>query len=304
MSLLEVRELTKTFGSKTSVDSISFTLEPHTATALIGPNGAGKTTTMSMITGLLAPSSGTVLLEGSSNIRQHIGFLPQYPKFYPWLTALEYVEMVAGLSHVPKREIKARSKQVLQYVGLEKDMNSLTSTFSGGMKQRLGIAQAIVHQPKLLLLDEPVSALDPIGRAEVMELLKLLQQQTTILYSTHILNDAEKMTDQVLFMKQGKLVEQGSLTDIQLRHADPKYAVQFTSQADAMQFASSYPTSRCEGSTVLLAVDETLPTMQALMTKVSSTGLEVVKLERVSASLDQIFMKVAGEREVLGDTVD
>jgi len=304
MSLLEVKGLTKSFGSKMSVDSISFTLQPHTATALIGPNGAGKTTTMSMITGLLAQTSGTVLLEGSSNIRQHVGFLPQYPKFYPWLTALEYVEMVAGLSHVPKREIRARSKQVLQYVGLEKDMNRLTSTFSGGMKQRLGIAQAIVHQPKLLLLDEPVSALDPIGRAEVMELLKLLQQQTTILYSTHILHDAEKMTDQVLFMKQGKLVEQGSLSAIQLRYADPKYAVQFANQVDASQFASGYPTARCEGSTVLLEVDETLPTMQELMSQVSSTGLEVIKLERVSASLDQIFMKVAGEREVLGNTVD
>jgi len=304
MSLLEVKGLTKSFGSKMSVDSISFTLQPHTATALIGPNGAGKTTTMSMIIGLLAQTSGTVLLEGSSNIRQHVGFLPQYPKFYPWLTALEYVEMVAGLSHVPKREIRARSKQVLQYVGLEKDMNRLTSTFSGGMKQRLGIAQAIVHQPKLLLLDEPVSALDPIGRAEVMELLKLLQQQTTILYSTHILHDAEKMTDQVLFMKQGKLVEQGSLSAIQLRYADPKYAVQFANQVDASQFASGYPTARCEGSTVLLEVDETLPTMQVLMSQVSSTGLEVIKLERVSASLDQIFMKVAGEREVLGNTVD
>lgn len=295
MSLLVVNKLTKTFGSNLSVDGVSFTLKEHTATALIGPNGAGKTTTMSMMAGLLSPTSGTVQLAGSADIRQQIGFLPQYPKFYAWLTALEYVEMVARLSGVPASEAKKRSQEMLSYVGLEKDMKKLTSTFSGGMKQRLGIAQAIVHHPKLLLLDEPVSALDPIGRAEVMALLKQLQQQTTILYSTHILHDAEKMTDQVLFMKEGKLVEQGSLADIQLRYAAARFSVQFANECDAVQFATNSPyAAQRDGASVLLEKDERLPNMQALMAIIAASGLEIVKLERVSASLDQIFMKVAG----------
>src|SRR5690606_37085321 len=120
-----------------------------------------------------------------------------------------------------------------------KVIHKKTATFSGGMKQRLGIAQAIVHEPRLLLLDEPVSALDPIGRQEVMDLLKELQQETTILYSTHILHDAEKMTDQVLFLKEGKLVEQGSLIDIQQKYAESKYMIQFASEQSATTFCNS-----------------------------------------------------------------
>lgn len=305
MSLLEVNALTKMFGSRRSVDEVSFTLQPNTSTALIGPNGAGKTTTMSMIAGLLQASSGSVRLQGSKDIRRHIGFLPQYPKFYSWLTALEYVEMVASLSGMSAHEASKRSKQVLEYVGLGSDMKRLTSTFSGGMKQRLGIAQAIVHNPKLLLLDEPVSALDPLGRSEVMTLLKQLQQQTTILYSTHILHDAEKMTDQVLFMKEGKLVEQGSLADIQLRYAEPQYLVQFAHDKDAERFAASRKQLvRREAHSVYLAIDAELPTMQALMSSLLAAGYDIVKLERVSASLDQIFMKVAGANEHIARVVD
>lgn len=304
MSLLKVEALTKKFGSKLGVDELSFTLQSNTATALIGPNGAGKTTAMSMICGLLQPSSGTVVLAGDDDIRKQIGFLPQYPKFYSWLTAIEYVEMTARLSGLSARDARKRSETVLNYVGLGKDMKRLTSTFSGGMKQRLGIAQAIVHNPKLLLLDEPVSALDPIGRTEVMELLKELQQETTILYSTHILHDAEKMTDQVLFMKEGKLVEQGTLLDIQQRYADPKYSIVFAQAAEAEAFAQSYPKQAIrEGSVVTLPINEQLPTMNAVMALLSSSRYEIIKVERESATLDQIFMKVAGAGEFSASTV-
>lgn len=299
MSLLTVQQLTKKYGEKTVVDNVSFQLEAHTATALIGPNGAGKTTTMSMITGLLNPTSGSVQLAGEEDIRRSIGFLPQYPQFYSWLSALEYVEMVAKLSHVPAREVSKQSVKVLEYVGLGKHMKRLTGTFSGGMKQRLGIAQAIVHQPKLLLLDEPVSALDPIGRLEVMHLLKQLQNETTILYSTHILHDAEKMTDQVLFLKDGKLVEQGPLGQIQNRYADDKYVVQFTTEQGALLFCKQND-SLCSyqgNNEVTVALNEQIPTMTALMSLLLEQQAEVVKVERVTASLDQIFIKVAGSSD-------
>lgn len=160
---MRVEQLTKTFGAQTVVRDVSFELTPHTATALIGPNGAGKTTTLSMLAGLLTPTSGSVVMEGVQDLRAAIGFLPQYPKFFAWLTALEFVEMAAGLSGVAKRDVRSEAKRALSYVGLEDAMHKKTVTFSGGMKQRLGVAQAIVHKPKLLLLDEPVSALDPVG---------------------------------------------------------------------------------------------------------------------------------------------
>ena len=135
------------------------------------------------------------------------------------------------------RNAKIEAQKTLEFVGLGEALRKKTGTFSGGMKQRLGLAQAIVHKPKLLLLDEPVSALDPVGRREIMNLLKSLQQEMTILYSTHILNDAEEMTDQLLFLRNGQLVEQGSLGDVKSKYDSPRYRVEFSSAQDALTFA-------------------------------------------------------------------
>ena len=294
--MITVSNLTKSFGAHTVVSDVSFRLEPNTATALIGPNGAGKTTTLSMLTGLLPPTSGSVEIAGTGDIRKEIGFLPQYPQFYPWLTALEFTEMAAKLSGMPGRDAKKEAERVLAFVGLEEAMKKKTAAFSGGMKQRLGMAQAIVHRPKLLLLDEPVSALDPVGRREIMNLLKELQQQTTILYSTHILNDAEEMTDQLLFLRKGELVESGSLTEVRAKFESPRYRVVFASQEDALQFASqSQLSATVNGSSVYVEIREERPTMQQLLERLAASKFAVAKVERVTATLEEIFMKVAGQ---------
>lgn len=295
MSCIEVRNLTKQFGAKTVVDEVSFVLEEHTATALIGPNGSGKTTTLSMLAGLLTPTSGDVFMPGVRDIRKAIGFLPQYPQFFSWLTALEYMEMVANLSGLEKRSIKKESQKMLEFVGLGEAMTKKTVTFSGGMKQRLGIAQALIHQPKLLLLDEPVSALDPVGRREVMNLLKEVQQQTTILYSTHILNDAEEMTDQLLFLRNGQLVEQGSLQEVKAKFEQPRYKVEFKTAEGALHFASqSELPSNVVQKSVFIEIQDDIPSMQQLLNRLAIAPYEVVKVERETASLEEIFMKVAG----------
>ncbi len=294
--MITVSNLTKSFGGHTVVSDVSFTLEPNTSTALIGPNGAGKTTILSMLTGLLQPTSGTIEIAGVRDIRREIGFLPQYPQFYPWLTALEFTEMAAKLSGVPGRDAKKEAERVLAFVGLEEAMKKKTATFSGGMKQRLGMAQAIVHKPKLLLLDEPVSALDPVGRREIMNLLKELQQQTTILYSTHILNDAEEMTDQLLFLRKGELVESGSLTEVRAKFESPRYRVVFATQEDALQFASqSQLSATVNGSSVYVEIREERPTMHQLLERLVASKFAVTKVERVTASLEEIFMEVAGQ---------
>ena len=295
MSCIEVRQLTKAFGASRVVDDVSFILQEHTATALIGPNGAGKTTTLSMLAGLLTPSSGEIKMQGVLDIRKAIGFLPQYPQYYSWLTALEYIEMVASLSGMDKRSMKKDSQKMLEFVGLGEAMNKKTVTFSGGMKQRLGIAQALVHKPKLLLLDEPVSALDPSGRREVMNLLKEIQQQTTILYSTHILNDAEEMTDQLLFLRNGQLVEQGSLAEVKAKFEQPRYKVMFTTAEEALQFVSqSELLATVEKNTVFVEIQDGLPSMQQLLNRLTMAPYEVVKVERETVNLEEIFMKVAG----------
>lgn len=291
-----VKHLTKSFGAHTVVSDVSFSLKPNTATALIGPNGAGKTTTLSMLTGLLKPTSGTITLDGVHDIRSAIGFLPQYPQYFSWLTALEFTEMVAKLSGVPAREAKRESQKMLEFVGLGDALNKKTVTFSGGMRQRLGIAQAIVHKPQLLLLDEPVSALDPVGRREIMNLLKDLQQQTTILYSTHILNDAEEITDQLLFLRNGLLVEQGSLMDVKEKFESPRYKIEFISEEEALQFASqSELLATAQGAIVFIEMQDERPTMTQILEKLATSEFTVKKVERVTASLEEIFMKVVGQ---------
>ncbi|MBD8038618.1 MULTISPECIES: ABC transporter ATP-binding protein [Solibacillus] len=300
MICIEVEGLTKQFGPKKVVDGLSFSLPMHTSTALIGPNGAGKTTALSMLAHLMEPTSGKIIMPNIKDMRSAIGFLPQYPQFYSWLTALEYMEMVASLSNLDKRTLKSECKKMLSFVGLEGAMNKKTVTFSGGMKQRLGIAQALVHKPKLLLLDEPVSALDPVGRREVMNLLKEVQEQTTILYSTHILNDAEEMTDQLLFLRDGQLVEQGSLQRVKEKFQEPRYKITFSHENEAQQFTeqTAFQTQRAR-NIVYVEILEDRPTMQQLLYQLAVSPCEVLKVERETASLEEIFMKVAGENATI-----
>jgi len=294
--LLQVDELMKTYAGTKAVDAISFELQEHTSTALIGPNGSGKTTTLSMLAGLVKPTKGKITFQEDTNLdrRSIIGFLPQYPKFFSWLTALEFMIMAAQLSGVEAKKATIESQKTLEFVGLGDALKKKTGTFSGGMKQRLGLAQAIVHKPKLLLLDEPVSALDPIGRRQVMNLLKELQQETTILYSTHILNDAEEMTDQLLFLRQGKLVEQGSLNEVRTRYAEPRVMIEFDSLAEAQRFKETAPWRLATNGT-LVSIDALAESveMSDVLLLLTNGSYSVQKVERQTASLEEIFMKVA-----------
>lgn len=300
MSRLQVTQLRKQFGPQQVIKDVSFTLQPNTATALIGANGAGKTTILSMLAGLLEPTTGTIQMPEVVDRRTVIGFLPQYPKFFSWMTALEYVEMAGSLHGMRKKEATQRAKEVLQFTGLAAHMNKRIETFSGGMKQRLGISQAIVHKPKLLLLDEPVSALDPIGRRDVMSLLTKLQQTTTILYSTHILHDAEQITDQLLFLKDGELVEQGTLLEVKKKYAAPRIEIVFATEAAAQQFMrQNMAIATAHGKEVQLTVQAGEPTMQQVLERLASASFDVERVAYANTSLDDIFMKVAGKHETI-----
>jgi ABC-2 type transport system ATP-binding protein len=297
-AILETTNLTKIYGSEQAVNKVSFSLIEGTSTALIGPNGSGKTTTLSMLAGLLQPTDGMISFNGEkhADVRKHIGFLPQYPQFFSWMTALEFTEMAARLSGMDSRRAKIEAQKTLEFVGLGEALRKKTGAFSGGMKQRLGLAQAIVHKPKILLLDEPVSALDPVGRREIMNLLKSLQQNMTILYSTHILNDAEEMTNQLLFLRKGELVEQGSLGDVKTKYDSPRYRVEFASAQDALTFAARSPWKvSYEEIFAFIDLDNELPEMNAVLGYLANSGLSIRKVERQTSSLEEIFMKVAGQ---------
>ncbi|MFB3851736.1 MAG: ABC transporter ATP-binding protein [Acidobacteriota bacterium] len=185
----------------------------------IGPNGAGKTTTLKIITGLIFPDEGEVKIFGKSNldydVRRDIGFLPESPYFYDYLTGEELVLFFGSLFNIPKKELKERTLHLLELVGLKGKEKLPLRKYSKGMLQRVGLAQALVSDPKLLILDEPMSGLDPIGRREIRDLiLKLKDEGKTIFFSSHILADAEMICDEVAIIVKGKIVQRGRLENL------------------------------------------------------------------------------------------
>lgn len=214
--LLSVKNLTKKYNNThLAVDQLSLTIKENQCVALLGPNGSGKTTTLNMLAGILTPTSGEISFLGQSGIdRKLIGYLPQYPAFFNWMTAREYLSFAGNLSGLTRQELKTKIDDMLQFVGLDDAKNKRIGSFSGGMKQRLGLAQALLHEPKLLILDEPVSALDPEGRRDVLDMMKELKQKMAILFSTHVLHDAEQVCDEIIMLKAGKMKWSGTLHDL------------------------------------------------------------------------------------------
>lgn len=225
---LEINNVTKKFKHKTAVDRFSMVIEVNECVGLIGPNGAGKSTLIQIIADILSADEGYILLDGQkiSTKKDQIGYLPQYPNFYSWMTAFETLLFMGKLSGISKSHLHKDIPLILEKVGLEKEAQAKVGTFSGGMKQRLGIAQALLHKPTLIIMDEPVSALDPIGRREVLNLLKEIKKETTILISTHILGDAEEICERFVVIKDGQKIEDATKT--QLLNRSQESAIYFT----------------------------------------------------------------------------
>ncbi|UPW84440.1 ABC transporter ATP-binding protein [Lysinibacillus sp. Ag94] len=219
---LEIKNITKKFKQKTAVNDFSMAIDSNECVGLIGPNGAGKSTLIQIIADILNADEGEILLEGQkiSSMRNQIGYLPQYPNFFSWMTAFETLSFMGKLSGISKNELQKEIPLLLEKVGLGKEAHIHVGTFSGGMKQRLGIAQALLHKPALMIMDEPVSALDPIGRREVLNLLKEIKKETTVLLSTHILSDAEEICERFIMIKNGHKIEDATKSELLERHQE------------------------------------------------------------------------------------
>ncbi|MEY9977523.1 ATP-binding cassette domain-containing protein [Lysinibacillus sp. RC79] len=219
---LEIKNITKKFKQKTAVNDFSMVIDANECVGLIGPNGAGKSTLIQIIADILIADKGEVLLNGQkiSSMKNHIGYLPQYPNFFSWMTAFETLSFMGTLSGISKNELQKEIPLLLEKVGLGKEAHIHVGTFSGGMKQRLGIAQALLHKPALMIMDEPVSALDPIGRREVLNLLKEIKKETTVLISTHILSDAEEICERFVMIKNGHKIEDATKSELLERHQE------------------------------------------------------------------------------------
>jgi len=213
---LEICNVSKTFREKTAVNVFSMELQAGECVGLIGPNGAGKSTLIKMIANVMNTDQGEVRLGGQSisHMKREIGYLPQYPNFFSWMSAEETLRFMGKLSGIGEAALVKEIPAILEKVGLERESRSKVSTFSGGMKQRLGIAQALLHKPAFVIMDEPVSALDPIGRREVLNLLQEIKKETTILLSTHILNDAQEICERFVIMKQGEKIADTTIAEL------------------------------------------------------------------------------------------
>ena len=226
---LVIDRLTKQFQNKIAVDRVSLRLNDGVY-GLLGTNGAGKTTLMRMLCGILQPTSGTIAFDGmdvsEEGYRAILGYLPQDFGYYPEFTAMGFLLYMAALKGLPKHSAKRRANELLELVGLQDMGRKKIKTFSGGMKQRLGIAQALLNNPKLLILDEPTAGLDPKERVRFRNLIGEIGKDSIVLLSTHIVSDLEHIADEVLMMKDGNLIYHGTW-DEQMGDLESFYLAQF-----------------------------------------------------------------------------
>lgn len=303
MPLLQVTNLRKSYGKHISVDGISFEIEQGRCVALLGPNGAGKTTTLRMLAGLLEPTSGSVTFDGSppgADYRRGLGYVPQSPAFYGWMTGQEYIIFAAKLSGMGAKEAASLGMEVLKRVGLSGDARRRIGGYSGGMKQRLGLAQALVHRPRLLLLDEPVSALDPIGRREVMELLREIREETTVVFSTHVLHDAEEICDEIILMHHGLIAERGTLTELRSKYSLPVIRLRTEKKENALQWLKSLAAkpfvleAQLSEEHAVFNVNDIEMARQTILQEAASFEIPLLQFEAGSSTLEDLFMKVVG----------
>lgn len=299
MAVVTARNLSKVFDKREVVRNLDFDLEKGNCIGLLGPNGAGKTTTLRMLSGLLKPTNGMITFESlawGSDFRRKIGYLPQHPVFYNWMTGREFLEYAARLAYIPKQEAAERAEVYLEKVGLKDAVHKRIGKYSGGMKQRLGIAQAVIHQPELLILDEPVSSLDPIGRREVLNLMKQLKAETTILFSTHILNDAEEVSDELLLMADGVIVEKGSLADLQQKYQTSQIELTFKEHPETIykriQQFEGIKEIYMEGWAIKLTAEDAEMTRKLLLQHAAMEDWPLVKFEMSKMKLEDLFMRV------------
>lgn len=300
MALLELEQITKSFHGQKVLQDLTFSVAEGSIYGFVGRNGAGKTTTMKLITGLLKQDAGAIRVNqnlvtyGQNQTNQFIGYLPDVPAFYDYLNAKEYLNLcgeIAGL----KRERFKRSEELLQLVGLTATQR--IGGFSRGMKQRLGIAQALVNEPKLLLCDEPTSALDPIGRKEFLDLLASLRQKTTILFSTHILHDVEQICDHVGILNRGEMQVTGTLEDLKQQYGKKQWYVDFDSITAKNKFLNMLSEKETfvfqnneQKSDVLLTVSD--DQQEQLWHILRQQEKMPVSLQQQESTLEDIFLEV------------
>ena len=277
MDMLTLSHVSKSFGSKKIIDDLSFTVPEHCVYGFIGQNGAGKTTTMKMILGLLQTDSGTIKVNGETvrygqnRTNRYMGYLPDVPEFYGYMTPSEYLKLCGEITGMSSAGIRKKSDELLHLVGLDKE-----------------------NKPKLLICDEPTSALDPLGRKEILDILLSVKDHTTVVFSTHILSDVERICDEIALLHNGRTALKGTLEEIKSRRKGNGFDIEFYTPQDADAFAASMSGSERISAVRLFFPGKDEKDMTHAMKILADNALCVQKVEMREATLENLFMEVIG----------
>jgi ABC-2 type transport system ATP-binding protein len=305
--------LTKHYPGVQALTDLTLEVPAGSIYGFLGPNGAGKTTALKLLAGLTTPTRGGasvagVPLSAGAAYRQHVGYLAQEPRFFPWMTGRETIEYVGSLYPREVRSDRPRVQEMIDLVGIADAADRPAKTYSGGMRQRLGIAQALVARPAVLLLDEPVSALDPIGRREVLELMREIKGEVTVFYSTHILDDVQRVSDHVAILDHGRLVRAQPTAQLLSSFTADRMRVVLGSAGDDTATAlealpgvlSVEPTGR-DGDvrTYSLQIDPaaTAGIQRAITRLAADNDLSVIDNSLVREGLEDVFMRLVDTKE-------
>lgn len=305
---ISTQNLTKTYRGVEALRSLDLKVPRNSIFGFLGPNGAGKSTTIKLLLGLIKPASGTGSIFGldivndSSAIRRRIGYLPQNPKYYCYMTAREILRFTAGFFYNRKDSIiDRRIDEVLMLVGLNDKADRSVKGFSGGELQRLGIAQAQVNSPELLILDEPAASLDPMGRRDVLDVMRALKGKTTIFYSTHILDDVERVSDNVGILNRGELVALAPVEELLTASHSVIYDIVMQGESEALESrVSAQPWVSCVRAVTnggctrwsLTATDEISAEKNLLRMILGDDNIVVKEFTRRRDELEDVFMRV------------
>jgi ABC-2 type transport system ATP-binding protein len=305
MAVLTLEHVNKSFGNTQVIKDLSFSVEEHSVFGFLGKNGAGKTTTMKMILGFLKQDSGTIRVDGeivsygNTKTNKAIGYLPDVPEFYGYMNPMEYLKLCGEISGLKSAVIRSRSEELLRLVGLD-GVSKRIRGFSRGMKQRLGIAQALLNEPKLLICDEPTSALDPVGRKEILDILSIARERTTVVFSTHILSDVERICDSVGILSEGRLALQGAVTEIKNKNRKDIIQIELYEKEKLSKFAAKLKEFPFVSEVIVkdniadVYVTKAENYHQKLLELLIQENNTLLRYEVMEPSLENVFLEVVG----------
>jgi ABC-2 type transport system ATP-binding protein len=309
---IRVEGLTRVYpGGVRALDGLSMAVPSGSVFGLLGPNGAGKTTTLRLLAGLTRPTAGRAIVNGTVvtddplAVRRSLGYLEQDPRAYGWMTGREQLTLLARLHGLDGPALTAAVDAALARVDLVGAADRRTGTYSGGMRQRLGIAGALVHRPRIVILDEPASSLDPEGRRDVLELIASFGGEATVLFSTHVLADVERICSHIAILDHGRLVVEGTLGELLDRYALPVYRIEAEpGQAAGLEALASrlrgtdwVTGAAVEHGLLTVAVGDPARAARLLLPEISAQGISVVSVARARPTLEDVFLQLTGGRQ-------